>query len=33
MTWAFTLYEFNETLEMHYYSFHIIHDPNVVEIR
>jgi hypothetical protein len=32
MACAFMLYEFIETLEMHYYSFRIILDPIVVEI-
>jgi hypothetical protein len=31
VTCAFTLYEFIETLEMHYYSFHVILDPIMVE--
>jgi hypothetical protein len=33
MTYAFKLQEFIETLEMHYYSFPIILDPIVLEIR
>jgi hypothetical protein len=33
MTCAFTLQEFIETLEMHYYSFRVILDPIMVEIR
>jgi hypothetical protein len=32
MIYAFTLWEFIETLEMHYYSFQIILDPIMVEI-
>jgi hypothetical protein len=33
MTCAFTLYDFIETLEIHDYSFQVILDPIVVEIR
>jgi hypothetical protein len=32
MICAFMLLESTKTLEMHYYSFHIILDPNMVEI-
>jgi hypothetical protein len=33
MTCVFTLQEFIETLEMNYYSFRVILDPIMVEIR
>jgi hypothetical protein len=33
MTCAFMLLEFIETLEKHYYSFQVILDPIMVEIR
>jgi hypothetical protein len=32
MIYAFTLWEFIETIEMHYYSFQIILNPIMVEI-